>query len=148
MVTARAKHGVRLGDGKEKGETRGRGHDPPLIVDHLVKISAVCPDNLRDIRDRALVLMHFAVAGFQHELALQPGPRLGGIKADLRVSKVRAPWRPGPLRLPALDLPEEGLTGVEGGRRPHRPGRLRLPSPAQPLEHRDGGRRTAARVHR
>ncbi|MGA6172493.1 hypothetical protein ACPEIF_19870 [Streptomyces sp. NPDC012600] len=54
---------------EENGETRGRGQAPPLLVDHLVKISAACPDNLRGLRDRALVLMHFAVAGREHELA-------------------------------------------------------------------------------
>ncbi|MFJ8210355.1 hypothetical protein [Streptomyces sp. NPDC096033] len=48
---------------EEQGETRGWGQAPPLLVEHLVKIIAACPDNLRGIRDRALVLMHFAVAG-------------------------------------------------------------------------------------
>ncbi|MGC8923537.1 site-specific integrase [Streptomyces griseoaurantiacus] len=109
VVTARAEHGVRLEDGiarlarkrlkqlmkemEEKGETRGRGQAPPLLVEHLVKISAACPDNLRGIRDRALVLMHFAVAGREHELAFNRvrdyAETSGGIQADLRVSKVR-----------------------------------------------------------
>ncbi|WP_326617673.1 hypothetical protein OG863_09810 [Streptomyces decoyicus] len=66
---------------------------PPLLVEHLVKISAACPDNLRGIRDRALVLMQFAVAGREHELAFNRvrgyAETPGGIQADLRVSKVR-----------------------------------------------------------
>lgn len=133
------------------GETRGRGQAPPLLVEHLVKISAACPDNLTGLRDRALVLMHFAVAGRRHELAFNRvrdyAETPDGIQADLRVSKVRPPRRAGPLRLPALDLPGQGLAGVEGGRRSHRPGRLRLAPPAQPLAH-SHGERAAARVHR
>ncbi|MFC9227393.1 hypothetical protein ACFTZI_00085 [Streptomyces decoyicus] len=85
VVSARADHGMKLEDGvarlarnrlkqlvkemEEQGETRGRGQAPPLLVDHLVRISAACPDNLTGLRDRALVLMHFAVAGREHELA-------------------------------------------------------------------------------
>ncbi|MFI6149315.1 hypothetical protein [Streptomyces sp. NPDC051109] len=62
VVSARAEHGVRMEDGvgrlarnrleqlvkemEEQGETRGRGQAPPLLVEHLVKISAACPDNL------------------------------------------------------------------------------------------------------
>jgi hypothetical protein len=58
-----------------------------------VKISAACPDNLMGIRDRAVVLMHFAVAGREHELAANRvrdyADTPAGIQADLRVSKVR-----------------------------------------------------------
>ncbi|MFC7994347.1 hypothetical protein ACFUV2_34295 [Streptomyces pilosus] len=167
VVTARAGYGVRLEDGvarlarnrlkqlvkemEEKGEARGRGQAPPLLVEHLAKISAACPDNLRGIRDRALVLMYFAVAGREHELAFNwvrdYAETPGGIQADLRVSKVRPPRRPGPLRLPALDLPGPRLAGMERGRRPHRPGRIRLAPPAQPMAHRHG-QRAAARIHR
>lgn len=109
VVSARAEHGVKLEDGiarlarnrlkqlvKEMeagGESRGRGQAPPLVVDHLAAISAACPDNLRGIRDRALVLMHFAVAGREHELAFNRvrdyAETPGGLTADLRVSKVR-----------------------------------------------------------
>jgi len=108
-VSARAEHGLKLENGvarlgrnrlkqlmkemEENGETRGRGQAPPLLVEHLVKISAACPDNLMGIRDRALVLMHFAVAGREHELAFNRvrdyAETPGGIQADLRVSKVR-----------------------------------------------------------
>ncbi|WP_405477588.1 integrase [Streptomyces canus] len=109
VVSARAEHGVRPEDDvarlarnrlkqlvkemEASGESRGRGQAPPLLVEHLVKISAACPDNLRGIRDRALVLMHFAVAGHEHELAFNRvrdyADTPAGIHADLRVSKVR-----------------------------------------------------------
>ncbi|MFG2590325.1 integrase [Streptomyces sp. NPDC048438] len=109
VVSARAEHGLKLENGvarlarnrlkrlmkemEENGETRGGSQAPPLLVEHLVRISAACPDNLMGIRDRNLVLMHFAVAGREHELAFNrvrdyaETPR--GIQADLRVSKVR-----------------------------------------------------------
>ena len=55
--------------------------------------NAACPDNLQGIRARALVLMHFAVAGGEHELAFNRvrdyAETPGGIQADLRVSKLR-----------------------------------------------------------
>ena len=164
MVSARTEHGVRLEDGvarrarnrlkqlvkemEEKGETRGRGRAAPLLVEHLVRISDACPDNLRGIRDRAMVLMHFAVAGREHELAYK---RVRELRRDppaaSRPARVQglAPSRPGPLRLPALHLPGEGLAGLEGGRRPHRPGRLRLVPAAQTVAHRPGGRAAAPR---
>ncbi|MFJ2937901.1 hypothetical protein ACIO8G_34690 [Streptomyces sp. NPDC087219] len=85
VVSARQEHGVKPEKGvarlarnrlaqlvkemEKPGEKRGRGQAAPLLVDHLVTTSAACPDNLRGIRDRALVFMHFAVAGREHELA-------------------------------------------------------------------------------
>ncbi|MET7929776.1 hypothetical protein ABZT43_38695 [Streptomyces sp. NPDC005349] len=109
VVSARAEHGVKLKDGvarlarnrlrqlvkemEANGEIRGRGQAPPLLVDHLAAISAACPDNLMGLRDRALVLRHFAVAGREHELAATRvrdyADDPGGLLADLRVSKVR-----------------------------------------------------------
>lgn len=109
VVSARAEHGVQMEDGvarlarnrlkqlvkemEASGETRGWGQAPPLLVEHLVRISAACPDNLTGIRDRAMVLMHFAVAGREHELAFNRvrdyTETPDGIQADLRVSKVR-----------------------------------------------------------
>lgn len=74
------------------GETRGRDHAPPLLVDHFVAVSAVCPDNLRGIRDRPLALMHFAAAGREHELAFHRVRHIAdtpGIQADRHVPKVR-----------------------------------------------------------
>jgi hypothetical protein len=109
VVSARAEHGVKLEEGvarlarnrlrqlvkemEANGETRGRGQAAPLLVEHLARISAACPDNLRGLRDRALVLMHFAVSGREHELAFNRvrdyADATGGLTADLRVSKVR-----------------------------------------------------------
>ncbi|MFJ6558167.1 integrase [Streptomyces luteogriseus] len=106
VVSARDDHGVKPEDGVARlarnrlkqlvkemevnGETRGRGQAPPLLVDYL---GAACPDNLMGIRDRALVLMHFAVADREHELAANRvrdyADTPGGIQADLRVSKTR-----------------------------------------------------------
>ncbi|MBT2423453.1 integrase [Streptomyces sp. ISL-22] len=107
VVSARAEHGLKLEDGiarlargrlkqlikemEANGETRGRGQAPPPLVDHLVAISAACPDNLMGIRDRALVLMHFAVAG--RDLAANRirdyTDTPAGIQADMRVAKIR-----------------------------------------------------------
>ena len=59
----------------------------------LARISAACPDNLMGPRDRALILIHFAVTGREHELAALRVRDLAdaadGLLADLRVSKVR-----------------------------------------------------------
>ncbi|MFE5534817.1 hypothetical protein [Streptomyces sp. NPDC056492] len=109
VVSARADHGVRLEDGvarlacnrlkqlvkemEASGETRGRGQAPPLLVDHLVAISAACPDNLTGMRDRALVLMHFAVAGRAHELAFNR-------VRDYALTPRRDPGRPPRLQGP------------------------------------------------
>ncbi|WP_406187960.1 hypothetical protein [Streptomyces sp. NBC_01006] len=143
VVSARADHGVRLEDGvarlarnrlkqlvkemEASGETRGRGQAPPLLVDHVVAISAACTDNLTGIRDRALVLMHFAVAGREHELAFNRvrdyALTSDGIRADLRVSKVHPRTVPVPVRLPPLDLPGPRMDRLEGRRRSHRPRR-------------------------
>ncbi|MFI8503504.1 integrase [Streptomyces sp. NPDC085524] len=109
VVSAREEHGVKPEPGvarlararlaqlvkqmEKDGEQRGRGPAAPLLVDHLTAISAACPDNLMGIRDRALVLMHFAVAGREHELAATRvrdyTATPAGIQADLRVSKIR-----------------------------------------------------------
>ncbi|MEU6397173.1 integrase [Streptomyces cinnamoneus] len=109
VVSARDEHGVKLERGvarlartrlaqlvkemEKTKETRGRGPAAALLVHHLTAISAACPDNLMGIRDRALVLMHFAVAGREHELAATRvrdyAETPGGNQADLRVSKVR-----------------------------------------------------------
>lgn len=109
VVSARDEHGITMEDGvarrprnrlkqlvkemEKNGETRGRGQAPPLLTEHLQRISAACPESLMGLRDRALVLMHFAVAGRQHELAFNRvrdyAQTREGIRADMRVSKVR-----------------------------------------------------------
>ncbi|MET8956984.1 hypothetical protein ACWEO4_48245 [Streptomyces sp. NPDC004393] len=71
----------------------GRGHGRAPIARKQLAISAACPNNLTGLRDRALVLMHFAAAGREHELAFNrvrdSDETRGRIQADLRVSKVR-----------------------------------------------------------
>lgn len=116
VVSARAEHGVMLEEGvarlarnrlkqlvkemEANGDTRGRGQAAPLLVDHLAANSAACPDNLRSLHDRALVLMHFAVAGPEHELAHNRvrdyADATGGLVADMRVSKIRPRIVPAP----------------------------------------------------
>ncbi|MFJ2241810.1 hypothetical protein [Streptomyces sp. NPDC087859] len=92
-------------------------------------ISAACPDKLMGIRDRALVLTHFAVAGREHGLASNRvrdyAETLGGIQTDLRVSKVRpVSFRSRSALAPRSALSVPGKCG--GSRRPHRPGRIHL----------------------
>ncbi|MDP5317355.1 hypothetical protein [Streptomyces poriferorum] len=109
VVSARTDHGIRLEEGmarlarnrrkqlvkemEENGEQRGRGQALPLLVDHLTRISAACPDNLMGMRDRAMVLMHFAVAGREHEIAANRvrdyADDPDGLLADMRVSKIK-----------------------------------------------------------
>ncbi|MCU4750218.1 integrase [Streptomyces sp. G-5] len=108
VVTARTDHELTLEEGvarlarnrlkqlvkemEQDGEQRGRGQAPPLLVDHLIKISAAMPDNLMGIRDRSIVLTHFSVAGREHEIAATRvrdyADDPGGLLVDLRVSKV------------------------------------------------------------
>ncbi|MFJ9482260.1 hypothetical protein ACIRRI_46010 [Streptomyces mirabilis] len=89
---------------------------PPLLVEQLVKISAACPDNLMGLRDRALVLMHFAVAGREHELAFNRvrdyADTPAGIQADLQAGRL-GPALQGACRLPRSRRPV-------GGQRPAR----------------------------
>ncbi|MEV7817370.1 hypothetical protein AB0P05_43035 [Streptomyces flaveolus] len=145
VVTARAEHGVRLEDDvarlarnrlkqlvkemEANGETRGRGQAPPLPVEHLVRISAACPDNLRGIGDRALVLMHFAVAGREHELAFNrvrhyaetpPASRPTCSSPRSAPASSRSPTAPGPPS--ARSAP-----GRRGRRRPVLPTRTVTP---------------------
>jgi site-specific recombinase XerD len=53
----------------EAGEKRGRGRAPAMTIKDLRKISAACPETLAGIRDRALVLIAFAIAGRRSEVA-------------------------------------------------------------------------------
>ncbi len=77
---------------ERNGEQRGRKKAPALLIEHMKAISAVLPDNLAGIRDRALMCMQFAVAGREHEIASTRERDFvdhdTGILADLRVSKV------------------------------------------------------------
>lgn len=53
----------------EAGEKRGRGKAPAMEIKHLRLISAACPETLTGIRDRAVVLIAFSIAGRRSEVA-------------------------------------------------------------------------------
>ncbi|MGW2038700.1 integrase [Streptomyces virginiae] len=106
-VSARVDHKVKLEEGVARPararltqlknelaktrETRGRGKAPALKIPHLQLISAALPDNLRGIRDRALMLIHFSIAGREHELAWLRNRHITrtdeGLVVDVAVSK-------------------------------------------------------------
>jgi len=79
----------------EKQEApRGRGQAPALLLPDLRKVAAACPlDTLAGLRDRALVLIAFAIAARRSEPAglcvrdIQDDPN--GLVVDVRVSKTR-----------------------------------------------------------
>ncbi|MEU3835564.1 integrase [Streptomyces microflavus] len=75
------------------GEQRGRGPAKALLVEHLRQVVAAVPDNLRGIRDRSMILTHFAIAGREHEIALLRvrdfAEHENGLLLDVRVSKVK-----------------------------------------------------------
>jgi integrase len=76
-----------------KQAPRGRGEAVPLLLPDLRKMSAACPDTLAGIRDRALMLLAFAIAGRRSELAglmvrdVVDDPN--GLVVEVRVSKTR-----------------------------------------------------------
>jgi len=47
----------------------GRGSAPAITIDDLRKISATCPSSLAGMRDRALILLGFAIGARRSELA-------------------------------------------------------------------------------
>lgn len=85
VVTARQRYGLKLdldvasrarellkrlkAEMEEAGERRGIGKAPALLVPHLKRISEAQPDNLYGLRNRSLLLLQFAVAGREHEIA-------------------------------------------------------------------------------
>jgi len=85
VVTARRRYGLKLdtdvasrarellkrykAEMEENNERRGVGQAPALLVEHLKKISDAQPDSLYGLRNRALILLQFAVAGREHEMA-------------------------------------------------------------------------------
>lgn len=93
----------------EQQSPRGRGQAAPLLLPDLRRISAACPDALDGIRDRALVLLGFAIAGRRSEVAgllvrdLRDDPN--GLVVEVRVSKtkprtVAVPYGSNPLTCP------------------------------------------------
>lgn len=79
---------------EKNGETRGRGPAPALLVRHMERIAASLPDNRFGVRDLALMTLHFAIAGREHELAhlrvrdVSEDPEGRGLVVDVRVFKV------------------------------------------------------------
>lgn len=77
------------------GEVRGTGPAPALLPVHMKQVSKALPDNLRGVRDRSLMTMHFAIAGREHEVAylrnrdITEDPEGRGLIVDIRVSKVK-----------------------------------------------------------
>ncbi|MEV4749046.1 tyrosine-type recombinase/integrase [Streptosporangium sp. NPDC049248] len=53
----------------ELGEQRGRGKAAPVTVAALRKMSAALPDTLKGVRDRAILLVGFGIAGRRAEVA-------------------------------------------------------------------------------
>jgi integrase len=53
----------------EEGTALGRGQAPALSVQHLRRISLACPPTRAGVRDRAVVLIAFAIAGRRSEVA-------------------------------------------------------------------------------
>lgn len=47
---------------------RGRGKAPAMEIKHLRAMSAACPETLTGIRDRAVVLIAFSIAGRRSEV--------------------------------------------------------------------------------
>jgi integrase len=118
---------------------RGRGQAAPLLLADLRRISAACPDSLTGIRDRALLLLGFAIAGRRSEVAglmvrdIADDPN--GLVVDVRVSKtkprvVAVPYGSNPLTCPVRAwrawCEAAGLDGPDGPafRRVDRHGRL------------------------
>lgn len=89
---------------------RGRGEAAPLLLPDLRRICAACGDDVAGKRDKAVVLMAFAIAGRRSELAglndadvVDDGDR--GLLVDIRVSKtkrriVAVPYGSNPLTCP------------------------------------------------
>lgn len=88
---------------------RGRGQTAPLLLADLRRISAACPNTLAGVRDRALLLLGFAIAGRRSEVAgltvrdIADDPN--GLVVDVRVSKtkprtVAVPYGSNPLTCP------------------------------------------------
>ena len=94
---------------EDKQAPRGRGQASPLLLPDLRRISEACPESLDGLRDRALVLLAFAIAGRRSELAgltvrgVADDPN--GLVVDVRVSKtkprtVAVPYGSNPLTCP------------------------------------------------
>lgn len=72
---------------------RGRGQAAPLLLDDLRKAWAACPDSLAGLRDRALLLIAFSIAGRRSEVAGLRARDIvedsNGLVVTVRVSKTK-----------------------------------------------------------
>ncbi|WP_327700487.1 integrase [Streptomyces decoyicus] len=79
---------------EKAGEQRGRGPAEALLVRHMEAIAATVPRDRTGIRGLALMTLHFAVAGREHELAalrlrdISDDAEGRGLVVDIRVSKI------------------------------------------------------------
>ncbi|WP_079154661.1 tyrosine-type recombinase/integrase [Streptomyces subrutilus] len=102
---------------EKDGEVRGTGPAPALLPIHMKQISKALPDNLRGVRDRSLMTMHFAIAGREHELAylrnrdITEDPEGRGLLVDIRVSKVK------PRKVKVLPLQDTRICPVTSWRK-------------------------------
>jgi integrase len=78
---------------ERNGEQRGRGPAPALLVRDMERIAPTLPNNDAGDRDLAMMTMHFAVAGREHELAALRDRHITeddadrGLVVDIRISK-------------------------------------------------------------
>jgi hypothetical protein len=79
---------------EKSGEIRGRGPAPALLVKDMERIVPKLPDNAAGIRDLSLMMLHFACAAREHELAWLRDRHVvededgRGLVIDIRTSKV------------------------------------------------------------
>ncbi|MFJ6792080.1 hypothetical protein [Streptomyces angustmyceticus] len=97
-------------------EVRGRGPAPALLVAHLRAALAAAPDTRLGIRDRAIVLLQFAITGRDeaarhHRDRARPGDRRPRLEDQPAQGE-------GAVRLPPLHLPRPRLARLDRGRRP------------------------------
>lgn len=92
-----------------KQAPRGRGHAAALLLPDLRAMAAACPEGITGVRDRALILLAFAVAGRRSEVAgltvADVADDPNGLLVDIRVSKtkprtVAVPYGSNPLTCP------------------------------------------------
>lgn len=100
-------YGRRAAEAKEA--PRGRGHAAALLLPDLRKMCTACPDGIAGLRDRALILMSFAIAGRRAEVAgltvADVADDPNGLVVEVRVSKtkprtVAVPYGSNPLTCP------------------------------------------------
>ncbi|MQA09951.1 MAG: tyrosine-type recombinase/integrase [Pseudonocardiaceae bacterium] len=85
----------------EAGIVRGRGKASPITLAHLRALSQACPDTRAGLRDRALLLIGFTIAGRRSELAALHVAHLvadggNGLVASLGYTKTGPDERPVP----------------------------------------------------